>query len=87
MLSMQLSGIDVIYYYSTSIFRSAGLVDPQMATTSLGLLNVLLTLLSVCTATEPRASTLHAPLILAVISSASYLCKLDLTGLDWTGLD
>ena len=46
-LSMQLSGIDAIFYYSTRAFRAAGLDDPQLATTALGCLNVLLTVVSI----------------------------------------
>lgn len=55
---MQLSGIDVIYYYSTMVFRSAGLADPQMATTCLGVLNVFFTLVSICVMDKANRRTL-----------------------------
>ena len=46
-VSMQLSGIDAVFFYSTLAFRQAGLHDPQMATTYLGILNVLLTVVAI----------------------------------------
>uniref|UniRef100_A0A7S3B8P8 Major facilitator superfamily (MFS) profile domain-containing protein n=1 Tax=Haptolina ericina TaxID=156174 RepID=A0A7S3B8P8_9EUKA len=46
-LSMQLSGIDVMLVYSTMVFRMAGVKDPQLATTTLGLVNLVTSLLAV----------------------------------------
>ena len=46
-LSMQFSGIDAIFYYSTIALRRAGMSNPQLATTSLGALNVGLTLVAI----------------------------------------
>ena len=46
-LSMQFSGIDAVFYYSTMAFRQAGVADPQMATTFLGALNVVLTVIAI----------------------------------------
>ena len=46
-LSMQFSGIDAVFYYSTMVFRQAGLADPQLATTLLGVLNVGLTVVAI----------------------------------------
>jgi len=45
-LSMQFSGIDAVFYYSTSVFVSAGidLNNAQLATTLVGLCNVLVTI-------------------------------------------
>ena len=46
-LSMQLSGIDAVLYYSTMVFRDAGVDEPEMATTLLGALNVMLTIVAI----------------------------------------
>lgn len=45
-LSMQFSGIDAVFYYSTSVFLSAGmeLETAQLATTLIGLCNVIVTI-------------------------------------------
>lgn len=43
-LMMQFSGIDALFYYSTEIFYQAEVADPELATTLLGIVNVLVTL-------------------------------------------
>jgi len=45
-LSMQLSGIDAVFYYSTSVFEYAGVSNPALATTCLGIINVFMTILA-----------------------------------------
>jgi Na+/melibiose symporter-like transporter len=40
-LMMQFSGIDAVFYYSTTVFRQADVSDPELATTCLGAINVL----------------------------------------------
>lgn len=45
-LSMQFSGIDAVFYYSTDVFSSAGVSNPQLATTSLGAINVIITIIA-----------------------------------------
>lgn len=46
-LMMQFSGIDAVFYYSTSIFYQAEVYDPELATTLLGIINVLVTIVAV----------------------------------------
>lgn len=44
---MQFSGIDAIFYYSTTVFKQANVADPELATTFLGLINVIVTIFAV----------------------------------------
>lgn len=44
---MQFSGIDAVFYYSTKIFRDAEVMDPELATTLLGAINVFITIVAV----------------------------------------
>ncbi|GCC33469.1 hypothetical protein chiPu_0011938 [Chiloscyllium punctatum] len=46
-ISQQLSGINAIFYYSTSIFRTAGLSHPVYATIGVGVVNIIFTVVSV----------------------------------------
>uniref|UniRef100_A0A671Q9B8 Solute carrier family 2 member 2 n=1 Tax=Sinocyclocheilus anshuiensis TaxID=1608454 RepID=A0A671Q9B8_9TELE len=46
-LSQQFSGINAIFYYSTSIFQSAGVGQPVYATVGVGVINIIFTLVSV----------------------------------------
>jgi SP family facilitated glucose transporter-like MFS transporter 1 len=46
-LMMQFSGIDAVFYYSTSVFKQAGVSDPALATTGLGIINVIITIFAV----------------------------------------
>jgi sugar porter (SP) family MFS transporter len=46
-LMMQFSGIDAVFYYSTSVFKEAGVSDPALATTCLGVINVIVTIFAV----------------------------------------
>uniref|UniRef100_A0A8C3QJ72 Solute carrier family 2, facilitated glucose transporter member 4 n=1 Tax=Cyanoderma ruficeps TaxID=181631 RepID=A0A8C3QJ72_9PASS len=46
-LAQQFSGINAIFYYSTSIFEGAGLQDPAVGTIGTGVVNVAATALSV----------------------------------------
>ncbi|KAF4012314.1 hypothetical protein G4228_002909 [Cervus hanglu yarkandensis] len=45
-LSQQLSGINAVFYYSTSIFESAGVEKPAYATIGAGVVNTVFTLVS-----------------------------------------
>lgn len=42
-LMMQFSGIDAVFYYSTTVFYQAEVPDPELATTCLGIINVIVT--------------------------------------------
>jgi sugar porter (SP) family MFS transporter len=46
-LMMQFSGIDAVFYYSTTVFYQADVPDPELATTLLGVINVLITIVAV----------------------------------------
>lgn len=46
-LMMQFSGIDAVFYYSTMVFRQADVPDPELATTGLGVINVIITIFAV----------------------------------------
>lgn len=46
-LMMQFSGIDAVFYYLTTIFYEAEVNDPELATTLLGIINVLVTIVAV----------------------------------------
>uniref|UniRef100_A0A673K1I1 Solute carrier family 2, facilitated glucose transporter member 5 n=1 Tax=Sinocyclocheilus rhinocerous TaxID=307959 RepID=A0A673K1I1_9TELE len=46
-LSQQFSGINAIFYYSTSIFQTAGVGQPVYATIGVGVINIIFTLVSV----------------------------------------
>ncbi|XP_055087340.1 solute carrier family 2, facilitated glucose transporter member 2 [Periophthalmus magnuspinnatus] len=46
-ISQQLSGINAIFYYSTSIFEQAGIAQPVYATIGVGVINTVFTLVSV----------------------------------------
>lgn len=46
-ISQQLSGINAIFYYSTSIFARAGISQPVYATIGMGVINTVFTLVSV----------------------------------------
>jgi len=46
-LMMQFSGIDAVFYYSTMVFGQANVADPELATTLLGVINVIITIFAV----------------------------------------
>ncbi|XP_037381003.1 solute carrier family 2, facilitated glucose transporter member 2 [Talpa occidentalis] len=46
-MAQQFSGINAIFYYSTSIFQTAGISQPVYATIGVGVVNTLFTVLSV----------------------------------------
>ena len=46
-LMMQFSGIDAVFYYSTMVFKQAGVSDAALATTCLGVINVIITIFAV----------------------------------------
>ncbi|XP_069459412.1 solute carrier family 2, facilitated glucose transporter member 4 isoform X2 [Ovis canadensis] len=58
-LSQQLSGINAVFYYSTSIFESAGVEKPAYATIGAGVVNTVFTLVSVFLVERAGRRTLH----------------------------
>lgn len=58
-LSQQLSGINAVIYYSTEIFRSAGITGPVFATIGMGVVNTLFTVISLFLVEKAGRRTLH----------------------------
>nr|XP_012312878.1 solute carrier family 2, facilitated glucose transporter member 4 isoform X2 [Aotus nancymaae] len=58
-LSQQLSGINAVFYYSTSIFETAGVGQPAYATIGAGVVNTVFTLVSVLLVERAGRRTLH----------------------------
>uniref|UniRef100_A0A9L0T7D3 Solute carrier family 2, facilitated glucose transporter member 4 n=1 Tax=Equus caballus TaxID=9796 RepID=A0A9L0T7D3_HORSE len=58
-LSQQLSGINAVFYYSTSIFEKAGVGQPAYATIGAGVVNTVFTLVSVFLVERAGRRTLH----------------------------
>ncbi|KAJ0062866.1 hypothetical protein NL108_008160, partial [Boleophthalmus pectinirostris] len=73
-ISQQLSGINAIFYYSTSIFEQAGIAQPVYATIGVGVINTVFTLVSVALVDRAGRRTL----ILAGLSGMC-LCAIAMT--------
>uniref|UniRef100_A0A8C1C3N2 Solute carrier family 2 member 3b n=1 Tax=Cyprinus carpio carpio TaxID=630221 RepID=A0A8C1C3N2_CYPCA len=58
-LSQQLSGINAVIYYSTEIFRNAGITEPVFATIGVGAVNTLFTVISLFLVERAGRRTLH----------------------------
>ncbi|XP_055515541.1 solute carrier family 2, facilitated glucose transporter member 1-like [Leucoraja erinacea] len=58
-LSQQLSGINAIFYYSTSIFEKAGVSKPVYATIGTGAINTAFTVVSLAVVERAGRRTLH----------------------------
>ncbi|XP_072888484.1 solute carrier family 2, facilitated glucose transporter member 1-like [Hemitrygon akajei] len=58
-LSQQLSGINAIFYYSTSIFENAGVEQPVYATVGCGVVNFAFTFVSLFVVERAGRRTLH----------------------------
>lgn len=60
-LSQQLSGINAIFYYSTNIFKSAGLSETmaKYSTIGVGVVMVVMTLVSITLMDKTGRRTLH----------------------------
>ncbi|KAF4080435.1 hypothetical protein AMELA_G00171240 [Ameiurus melas] len=58
-LSQQLSGINAVFYYSTSIFASAGVTKPIYATIGAGVVNTVFTVVSLFLVERAGRRTLH----------------------------
>lgn len=58
-LSQQLSGINAVFYYSTSIFESAKVPNPIYATIGAGIVNVVFTVVSLLVVERAGRRTLH----------------------------
>uniref|UniRef100_A0A9L0TIM3 Solute carrier family 2 member 1 n=1 Tax=Equus caballus TaxID=9796 RepID=A0A9L0TIM3_HORSE len=58
-LSQQLSGINAVFYYSTSIFEKAGVQQPVYATIGAGIVNTAFTVVSLFVVERAGRRTLH----------------------------
>ncbi|XP_077051377.1 solute carrier family 2, facilitated glucose transporter member 3a isoform X2 [Siphateles boraxobius] len=58
-LSQQLSGINAVFYYSTGIFKSAGVTQPIYATIGAGIVNTIFTVVSLFLVERAGRRTLH----------------------------
>ncbi|XP_072280565.1 solute carrier family 2, facilitated glucose transporter member 3-like [Pyxicephalus adspersus] len=58
-LSQQLSGINAVFYYSTSIFETAKVPNPIYATIGAGIVNVVFTVVSLLVVERAGRRTLH----------------------------
>lgn len=58
-LSQQLSGINAVFYYSTSIFADAGVTQPIYATIGAGVVNTVFTVVSLFLVERAGRRTLH----------------------------
>ncbi|XP_056388334.1 solute carrier family 2, facilitated glucose transporter member 3-like isoform X2 [Hyla sarda] len=58
-LSQQLSGINAVFYYSTSIFKDANVPNPIGATIGAGVVNVVFTVVSLLIVERAGRRTLH----------------------------
>ncbi|XP_054636959.1 solute carrier family 2, facilitated glucose transporter member 3 [Dunckerocampus dactyliophorus] len=58
-LSQQLSGINAVFYYSTSIFATAGVNQPIYATIGAGIVNTVFTVVSLFLVERAGRRTLH----------------------------
>ncbi|CAK6443714.1 unnamed protein product [Pipistrellus nathusii] len=58
-LSQQLSGINAVFYYSTGIFKDAGVREPIYATIGAGIVNTIFTVVSLFLVERVGRRTLH----------------------------
>ncbi|MEQ2303676.1 Solute carrier 2, facilitated glucose transporter member 1 [Ameca splendens] len=58
-LSQQLSGINIVFYYSTGMFKKAGVTQPIYATIGAGVVNIVFTVVSLFLIERAGRRTLH----------------------------
>ncbi|XP_061687970.1 solute carrier family 2, facilitated glucose transporter member 1-like [Syngnathoides biaculeatus] len=69
-LSQQLSGINAVFYYSTSIFEKAGVAQPVYATIGAGVVNTAFTVVSLFVVERAGRRSLHLLGLLGMAASA-----------------
>ncbi|XP_061545213.1 solute carrier family 2, facilitated glucose transporter member 1 [Phycodurus eques] len=69
-LSQQLSGINAVFYYSTSIFEQAGVAQPVYATIGAGVVNTAFTVVSLFVVERAGRRSLHLLGLLGMAGSA-----------------
>uniref|UniRef100_A0A8D2MRY7 Solute carrier family 2, facilitated glucose transporter member 5 n=1 Tax=Zonotrichia albicollis TaxID=44394 RepID=A0A8D2MRY7_ZONAL len=80
-LSQQLSGINAVFYYSTSIFEKSGVEQPVYATIGSGVVNTAFTVVSLFVVERAGRRTLHL-IGLAGMAGCAILMTIALTLLD-----
>ncbi|KFZ66858.1 Solute carrier family 2, facilitated glucose transporter member 1, partial [Podiceps cristatus] len=80
-LSQQLSGINAVFYYSTSIFEKSGVEQPVYATIGSGVVNTAFTVVSLFVVERAGRRTLHL-IGLAGMAGCAVLMTIALTLLD-----
>lgn len=81
-LSQQLSGINAVFYYSTGIFKEAGVKEPIYATIGAGVVNTVFTVVSLFLVEKAGRRTLHmlglgGMAVCSVLMTVSLLLKDD----------
>uniref|UniRef100_H0V006 Solute carrier family 2, facilitated glucose transporter member 3 n=1 Tax=Cavia porcellus TaxID=10141 RepID=H0V006_CAVPO len=79
-LSQQLSGINAVFYYSTGIFKDAGVQEPIYATIGAGVVNTIFTVVSVFLVESVGRRSLHmiglgGMAVCSIIMTVSLLLK------------
>ncbi|KFO22060.1 solute carrier family 2, facilitated glucose transporter member 3 isoform X2 [Fukomys damarensis] len=79
-LSQQLSGINAVFYYSTGIFKDAGVQEPIYATIGAGVVNTIFTVVSVFLVERLGRRSLHMAglggmAVCSILMTASLLLK------------
>lgn len=69
-LSQQLSGINAVFYYSTSIFEKAGVAQPVYATIGAGVVNTAFTVVSLFVVERAGRRSLHLLGLMGMAGSA-----------------
>ncbi|XP_077581764.1 solute carrier family 2, facilitated glucose transporter member 1 [Stigmatopora nigra] len=69
-LSQQLSGINAVFYYSTSIFKEAGVAQPVYATIGAGVVNTAFTVVSLFVVERAGRRSLHLIGLLGMAGAA-----------------
>ncbi|XP_017335604.1 solute carrier family 2, facilitated glucose transporter member 1 [Ictalurus punctatus] len=69
-LSQQLSGINAVFYFSTSIFQKAGVAQPVYATIGAGVVNVAFTVVSLFLVERAGRRSLHLTGLMGMAVSA-----------------
>lgn len=72
-LSQQLSGINAVFYYSTSIFERAGVSQPVYATIGTGVVNTVFTVISLFVVERVGRRPLHLIGLMGMAVSAVFL--------------
>ncbi|XP_004692986.1 PREDICTED: solute carrier family 2, facilitated glucose transporter member 3 [Condylura cristata] len=83
-LSQQLSGINAVFYYSTGIFKDAGVKEPIYATIGAGVVNTFFTVVSLFLVEKAGRRTLHlvglgGMAVCSILMTVSLLLKGDYT--------